>query len=37
MICSASMSLVVEEKEQLEVLDFTIDPRGNWSLHMPRQ
>ena len=22
----------VEEKEQLKVLSFTIDPRGNWSL-----
>ena len=25
--------VVVEEKEQLEALDFTIDPRVNWSLH----
>ncbi|CAM9923839.1 unnamed protein product [Heterosigma akashiwo] len=25
--------VIVEEKEQLEVLGFTIDPRGNWSLH----
>ncbi|CAM9353205.1 unnamed protein product, partial [Heterosigma akashiwo] len=25
--------VIVEEKEQLEALGFTIDPRGNWSLH----
>ena len=25
--------VIVEEKEQLEVLGFTIDPQGNWSLH----
>ena len=25
--------MIVKEKEQLEALGFTIDPRGNWSLH----
>jgi len=25
--------VVVEEKDKLEALGFTIDPRGNWSLH----
>ena len=25
--------VIVEEKEQLEALGFTIDPRGNWSLY----
>ena len=25
--------VIVEEKEQLEALGFTIDPRGKWSLH----
>ena len=27
--------VVVEEKEKLEALGFTIDPRGNWSVHAP--
>ena len=26
-------AVIVEEKEQLEALGFTIDPQGNWSLH----
>ena len=25
--------MVVEEEEKLEALGFSIDPRGNWSLH----
>ena len=25
--------VIVEEEKQLEALGFTINPRGNWSLH----
>ena len=25
--------VIVEEEKQLEALGFTVDPRGNWSLH----